>query len=85
MTVIELETWMIKKRVPVVLYSIWVILYLHRLLKSKVEYVAATSSVCHAIWLRSLLKKLQKLQEEATKIFVNNKPTLTLAKNLVFH
>ena len=74
-----------KKRVLVVLYSIWVILCLHRLLRSKPKYVAATFSVCHATWLRSLLKELQKLQEEATKIFVNNKSTLTLAKNLVFH
>lgn len=34
---------------------------------------------------RSLLKELQKLQEKATKIFVNNKSTPTLAKNLAFH
>ena len=49
------------------------------------KYVVATSSVCHAIWLRNLLKGLQMLQDEATKIFVDNKSTLTLAKNLVFH
>ena len=49
------------------------------------KYVFATYSVCHAIWLRNLLKGLQMLQDEATKIFVDNKSTLTLAKNLVFH
>ena len=51
----------------------------------EVEYAAATYSVFHAIWLRSLLKKLQMLQEEATKIFVDNQSALALAKNPVFH
>ena len=49
------------------------------------EYVAATSSVCHAVWLRSILKELHMSQEEATEIFVNNKSALALAKNPVFH
>jgi hypothetical protein len=49
------------------------------------EYVAATSSVCHAVWLRSLLKELHMSQEEATEIFVDNKSALALAKNPVFH
>ena len=51
----------------------------------EVEYAVATYSVFHAIWLRSLLKKLQMLQEEATKIFVDNRSTLALTKNPVFH
>jgi len=66
-------TWTSKKQ-PIVTLSTY-----------EVEYIAATSSVCHAIWLRSLLKELQMLQEEATKIFVDNKSALALAKNLVFH
>ena len=49
------------------------------------EYVATTSSVCHAVWLRSLLKELHMSQVEATEIFVDNKSALALAKNLVFH
>ena len=49
------------------------------------KYVFATSSVCHAIWLRNLLKGLQMLQDEATKIFVDNKSTLALVKNPIFH
>ena len=49
------------------------------------EYIATTSSVCHAIWLGSLLKELQMLQEEITKIFVDNKSALAFAKNPVFH
>ena len=48
-------------------------------------YVATTSSVCHAIWLRNLLKELQMLQAKATKIFVDDKLTLALVNNLVFH
>ncbi|KAE8735701.1 UDP-Glycosyltransferase superfamily protein isoform 3 [Hibiscus syriacus] len=31
------------------------------------EYVAATSCVCHAIWLRNLLKEIGLIQEEPTK------------------
>ena len=65
-------TWTSKKQ-PIVMLS-----------TCEAEYVIATSSVCHAIWFRSLLKGLKMLQEEATKIFVYNKSALALAKNLVF-
>ena len=47
--------------------------------------VAATSCVCHAIWLRNLLQELRLSQEEPTKIFVDNKSAIALAKNPVFH
>ncbi|KAM3753912.1 hypothetical protein ACB098_03G127700 [Castanea mollissima] len=66
-------TWTSKKQ-PIVTLS-----------ACEAEYVAATSSVCHAKWRRSLLKELQMFQEEATKIFVDNKSALALAKNPVFH
>ena len=49
------------------------------------EYVVATSGGCHAIWLKSFLKELQMFQEEAMKIFVDNKSALALAKNPIFH
>ncbi|OIT36790.1 abc transporter c family member 10 [Nicotiana attenuata] len=49
------------------------------------EYVAACSCVCHAIWLRSLLEELHQPQKDATKIFVDNKSAIELAKNPVFH
>lgn len=39
----------------------------------------------YAIWLRNLLKELSLPQEEPTKIFVDNKSTIALAKNPVFH
>jgi hypothetical protein len=55
------------------------------LLTCKVEYVAATLSVCHAILLVKLLKELHMPQKDATEIFVDNKLAIALAKNLVFH
>ncbi|KAK2975344.1 hypothetical protein RJ640_009698 [Escallonia rubra] len=49
------------------------------------ESVAAPTNVCHAIWLRSLLKELIFIQDESTQIYVDNKSVIALAKNLVFH
>ncbi|KAH9726094.1 hypothetical protein KPL70_008130 [Citrus sinensis] len=66
-------TWMSKKQ-PIVTLS-----------TCEAEYVATTSSVCHAIWLRNLLKKLSLAQEEPTEICVDNKSTIALSKNPVFH
>ena len=55
------------------------------LLTCEAEYVAATSSVFHAIWLKNLLKALGLPQEEPTEICVDNKLAIALSKNLVFH
>nr|GFA70992.1 retrovirus-related Pol polyprotein from transposon TNT 1-94 [Tanacetum cinerariifolium] len=49
------------------------------------EYVAAISCVCHAIWLRSMLKEIHIEQEDAIEIYVDNKSAIDLAKNLVYH
>ena len=49
------------------------------------EYVAATSCICHAIWLRRLLEEICLPQAGATRIYIDNKSTRALAKNLVFH
>ncbi|GJW57801.1 RNA-directed DNA polymerase, eukaryota, reverse transcriptase zinc-binding domain protein [Tanacetum coccineum] len=49
------------------------------------EYIAATSCVCQAIWLRSMLKELHMEQEDATEIYVDNKSAIDLAKNPVYH
>ena len=49
------------------------------------EYIAATSCVCHVIWLRKLMKDLQQKHNKATQIFVDNKSTIALAKNLVHY
>ena len=37
--------------------------------------------VCHAIWLRKLMEDLQQKHSKATRIFVDNKSTIALAKN----
>ncbi|KAM1350470.1 hypothetical protein ACFX2F_004419 [Malus domestica] len=66
-------TWMSKKQ-PIVTLS-----------TCKAEYVATTSSVCHAIWLRNLLKELSMPQEELIEIYADNKSAIALAKNPVFH
>ncbi|KAE8681376.1 hypothetical protein F3Y22_tig00111330pilonHSYRG00435 [Hibiscus syriacus] len=66
-------TWMSKKQSIVTLST------------CEAEYVTATSCICHAIWLRNLLKDITLIQEEPTKICVDNKSAIALSKNLVFH
>ncbi|XP_058776093.1 secreted RxLR effector protein 161-like [Vicia villosa] len=66
-------TWMSKKQ-PIVTLS-----------TCEAEYVVATSCVCNAIWLRSLLKDLNMPQKDPMEICVDNKSSLALEKNLVFH
>jgi len=46
--------------------------YIVILLTCKPKYVAVASCICHAIWLKNLLKELGMSQEELTKIFVDN-------------
>ncbi|KAH9697055.1 hypothetical protein KPL71_023445 [Citrus sinensis] len=66
-------TWMSKKQ-PIVTLS-----------TCEAEYVATTSSVCHAIWLRNLLKELGLPQEEPIEICVDKKSAIALSKNPIFH
>nr|GEY20118.1 retrovirus-related Pol polyprotein from transposon TNT 1-94 [Tanacetum cinerariifolium] len=66
-------TWSLKKQ-PIVTLS-----------NCEAEYVAAISCVCHAIWLRSMLKEIHIEQEDAIEIYVDNKSAIDLAKNLVYH
>ncbi|KAK2983111.1 hypothetical protein RJ640_013642 [Escallonia rubra] len=66
-------TWSSKKQ-PIVTLS-----------TCEAEYVAATSCVCQAIWLRFLLRELHLPQKESTEIFVDNKSAIALPKNPVFH
>ena len=47
------------------------------------EYAVAVFCVCHAIWLTILLEEIQQKQKKATKIFVDNKSAIALAKNAV--
>ena len=45
------------------------------------EYIVSASCVCYAIWLRKLMEDLQQKHSKATRIFVDNKSTIALAKN----
>ncbi|KAK4345238.1 hypothetical protein RND71_035414 [Anisodus tanguticus] len=65
--------WMSKKQTIVTLST------------CEAEYVAATSYICHAIWLTNLLKEIGLIQKEPTKVCVDNKSAIALAKNPVFH
>ena len=51
----------------------------------EVEYVAAATVVCQALWLRRLLGKLTDVEAHPPALMVNNQPTIALAKNLVIH
>ncbi|XP_071689253.1 uncharacterized protein [Rutidosis leptorrhynchoides] len=52
---------------------------------AEAEYVAAANSANQAIWLKRILEDMGEKQDEATKIFCNNKSAIAMAKNPVFH
>nr|GEY80506.1 retrovirus-related Pol polyprotein from transposon TNT 1-94 [Tanacetum cinerariifolium] len=66
-------TWASKKQ-PIVALS-----------TCEAKYVAASWTVCHAIWLRNLLRELKNQQEGPTEIKVDNKSAIELARNPVHH
>jgi len=55
------------------------------LLSCEAEYVAANLAVCHLIWLRNMLKHLGFSQENPIEIYIDNRSTIALAKNPVYH
>ncbi|XP_028112808.1 uncharacterized protein LOC114310909 [Camellia sinensis] len=66
-------TWSFKKQAIVTLST------------CEAKYVAANSVVCHAIWLRNMLKHLGFPQEKPTEIYVDNHSAIALANNPVYH
>ena len=50
----------------------------------QVRYVATTATVCHGIWVRSLLNELHLPQGEAIKILVDYKSMLSIVNKLLF-
>ncbi|KAG8499213.1 hypothetical protein CXB51_005648 [Gossypium anomalum] len=52
---------------------------------AEAEYVSAASAVNQDIWLKKILADLNLHQREATEIYCDNKSTVAIAKNLVFH
>nr|GEY71424.1 ribonuclease H-like domain, reverse transcriptase, RNA-dependent DNA polymerase [Tanacetum cinerariifolium] len=66
-------SWSIQKQATVALSS------------CESEFVAATAAATQALWLKRLLSKLTHSQEEKVTIQVDNKSTIALTKNPVFH
>lgn len=52
---------------------------------AEAEFVAATSAVNQAIWLRKLLNDIGYIMEKGTKVSVDNQAALAISKNPVFH
>ena len=52
---------------------------------AEVEYVAACSASCEAVWLRKLLSEIFDLQLDATCIHCDNQSCVKLSENPVFH
>ena len=52
---------------------------------TEVEYVAATSIACQALWMCQVFLDLHHHQEELTPILCDNKLTIALSKNYIFH
>ena len=52
---------------------------------AEVEYVAACSTSCEAVWLRKLLSDLFDLKLDATCIYCDNQSCVKLSKNPIFH
>jgi hypothetical protein len=51
----------------------------------EVEYIAACSASCEAIWLRKLLTSLFDLEMRATTILCDNQSCIKMTENPVFH
>lgn len=49
------------------------------------ELMAATAAACHALWLRALLVEIVGGPTKVVKLFVDNKSSIALMKNPVFH
>ncbi|WOG92362.1 hypothetical protein DCAR_0311626 [Daucus carota subsp. sativus] len=49
------------------------------------EYIAAAGAACQAIWLSYILGELNLVKEEPVTIYVDNKSSISLAKNPVSH
>jgi hypothetical protein len=52
---------------------------------TEADYVATVAAACQAIWMRRVLNKLLHDQNDATQIVCDNKSSIALSKNHVFH
>ena len=52
---------------------------------TKAEFIATTTTVNQALWLRKTLVDINLEQNESTKIFVHNQAAIVISNNPVFH
>jgi len=52
---------------------------------TEAEYVAATTSACHNVWIKEVLKQIGVEDCECVNIFCDNSSTIKLSKNPVMH
>ena len=52
---------------------------------AEVEYMAASTAMCEAIWLRKLLVSLFRKRMEAARVHCDNQSCIKLSENPVFH
>ena len=52
---------------------------------AEAEYVAVTTVVNQALWIRELMAGLFMEQKESTQILIDNQAAISIANNLVFH
>ena len=47
--------------------------------------MVATTAACQALWLRCLISELVRMEPRSVTLFIDNKSTIALMKNPVFH
>ena len=52
---------------------------------AEAEYISAAGATNQAIWLRKILSDMGQVQNQATKVWVDNKSAIALSKNPVQH
>ena len=52
---------------------------------AKLEYVAATTTTCRAVWIRIILKDMGHTKKDPASIFGDNSFAIQLSKHNVFH
>ena len=52
---------------------------------TEAEYVTTASAACQAVWMRRVLNELLHEKNGANKIVCDNKSSITLSNNHIFH
>jgi hypothetical protein len=55
------------------------------LCSTEAEYVATTIVACQVVWMRKILNELLHEKNGANKIVCDNKSSITLSNNHIFH